>query len=91
MFPHTTQKTGKIMKIESIETSSSHSGSSRLADKLEQAFLEEMMRHCLPPRDGAFGGGPGEDQFAGFLTRHYAELLTTRLDLGLTVGGQGDA
>jgi flagellar protein FlgJ len=91
MFPNAKRKAGKIMKIESIETSLAHSGGPKLADKLEQVFLEEMLRHCMPPSDGPFGGGAGEDQFAGFLTRHYAEILTTRLDLGLRLEGRGDA
>lgn len=54
-----------------------------VADQLEQAFLEEMLKYCgPPPAEGAFSGGAGEDQFASFLTREHAALLARRLDLG---------
>lgn len=53
-------------------------------EKLEQAFLEEMLKYCGPkPENGFFGGGAGEDQFGSFLTREYAAVLAARLDLGL--------
>lgn len=54
-----------------------------LADQLEQAFLEEMLKYYgPPPAEGAFSGGAGEDQFASFLTREHAALLAGQLDLG---------
>ncbi|WP_347139191.1 rod-binding protein [Paracoccus sp. SSK6] len=53
------------------------------AEKLEQAFLEEMLKYCGPKStDGAFGGGIGEDQFASFLTQEYAAVLARKIDLG---------
>lgn len=57
------------------------------APKLEQAFLEEMMKYLLPKAsDGGFSGGVGEEQFASFLNREYAAALAQRIDLGLEVG-----
>lgn len=54
------------------------------AEKLEQAFLEEMLKYCGPKSvTGAFGGGIGEDQFASFLTQEYAAVLAGQIDLGL--------
>lgn len=53
------------------------------AEKLEQAFLEEMLKYCGPKSaQGAFGGGIGEDQFGSFLTQEYAAILSARIDLG---------
>ncbi|TGN60518.1 flagellar biosynthesis protein FlgJ [Paracoccus liaowanqingii] len=58
-------------------------GPHAVADQLEQAFLEEMLKYCGPsPAEGAFFGGAGEDPFASFLTREHAALLARRLDLG---------
>lgn len=63
----------------------------KLADQLEQAFLEEMLKYCGPkPGEGAFAGGPGEEQFSSFLTREYAALMAQKLDLGLNLPS-GDA
>lgn len=57
------------------------------AEKLEQAFLEEMLKYYGPKTtEGAFGGGIGEDQFASFLTREYAQTLAAQLDFGLAKG-----
>ncbi len=54
-----------------------------VANQLEQAFLEEMLKYCGPgPSEGAFSGGAGEEQFSSFLTREHAGLLADRLDLG---------
>lgn len=51
--------------------------------RLEQAFVENMMQHAFPrPQGGAFAGGTGEEQFASFLTREYAAILTDSLNLG---------
>ncbi|MDO5706209.1 MAG: hypothetical protein Q4G49_14255, partial [Paracoccus sp. (in: a-proteobacteria)] len=53
------------------------------AQQLEQAFVENMMQHAFPrPEGGAFAGGAGEDQFASFLSREYAAVLTESLNLG---------
>lgn len=53
-------------------------------NRIEQAFLEEMLKYCGPtPLDGAFSGASGEEQFASFLTREHAALLAGQLDLGL--------
>lgn len=55
-------------------------------DQMEQAFLEEMLKYTLPkPTSGQFSGGHGEEQFFTFLTREYAGLMATRLDLNLKV------
>lgn len=57
-----------------------------MAEKLEQAFLEEMLKYAGPkPSDHAFGGGIGEEQFSTFLTREYAAILADSLDLGLGI------
>lgn len=53
------------------------------ADRLEQAFLEEMLKYCGPRAgEGGFSGGAGEEQFSSFLTREYAEIMAQKLDLG---------
>jgi flagellar protein FlgJ len=53
-------------------------------EKLEQAFLEEMLKYCGPKSaEGAFGGGIGEDQFSSFLTQEYAAVMAAQIDLGL--------
>ncbi|MDO5631691.1 MAG: hypothetical protein Q4G22_07625 [Paracoccus sp. (in: a-proteobacteria)] len=55
------------------------------ARQLEQAFIENMMQHAFPQSGGGdFGGGAGEDQFASFLAREYAAVLTDSLDLGFS-------
>lgn len=54
-----------------------------VANQLEQAFLEEMLKYCGPGAlGGDFSGGAGEDQFASFLTREHAAQMARRLDLG---------
>ena len=53
-------------------------------EKLEQAFLEEMLKYVGPKSaQGAFGGGIGEDQFGSFLTQEYAAIIAAQIDLGL--------
>lgn len=55
-------------------------------DRLEQAFLEEMLKYCGPQTgDGDFAGGHGEEHFGTFLTREYAAILAGKMDLGLTL------
>ena len=57
--------------------------SAAMVDQLEQMFLEEMLKHCGPGAlSGSFSGGAGEEQFASFLTREHAALLSRRIDLG---------
>ncbi|NHF73155.1 hypothetical protein [Paracoccus xiamenensis] len=52
--------------------------------RLEQAFLEEMMKYAFPQVGAAgFSGGLGEDQFASFMNREYAQMLATRIELGV--------
>ncbi|WP_265501584.1 rod-binding protein [Paracoccus beibuensis] len=54
-----------------------------VADQLERAFLEEMLKYCGPGAlSGDFSGGAGEDQFASFLTQEHAAQMSRRLDLG---------
>lgn len=61
----------------------------QIGDKLEQAFLEEMLKYAGPkPSDSAFGGGIGEEQFSTFMTREYAAVLADSLDLGFGIDQQ---
>lgn len=79
------------MKIEPIISAQTGAPRAVVATKLEQAFLEEMLKYCGPSAmEGEFSGGAGEDQFNSFLTREYAAALAGRLDLGLgrTTGGR---
>lgn len=73
------------MEIVSLGTGiSGRADPPRLQDRIEQAFLEEMLKYVRPPsHQGGFGGGHGEDQFSTFMNREYAALLAARLDLGL--------
>lgn len=72
------------MQIDRIQSSPPQPDAPRAAaDRLEQAFLEEMLKYCGPkPASGAFGGGVGEDQFGSFLTQEYAAAMAARVDLG---------
>lgn len=73
------------MKIEPIVPTQTASPLAVVESKLEQAFLEEMLKYCGPTSmKGEFSGGAGEDQFTSFLTREYAASLAGRLDLGLS-------
>ena len=55
-----------------------------LQNRIEQAFLEEMLKYVRPAAlQGSFGGGHGEEQFATFMNREYAALMAARVDLGL--------
>lgn len=70
----------------------SRTGGADIAERVEQMFLEEMLKHCGPGAlGGSFGGGAGEEQFASFLTREHAALLARRLDLGLGSLDRGQA
>ncbi|MFN3575406.1 MAG: rod-binding protein [Tabrizicola sp.] len=54
------------------------------AKELEATFLSEMLGHSgLGALDGAFGGGPGEAQFASFLRQEQAKLIVRGGGLGL--------
>lgn len=58
-------------------------------NRLEAAFLEEMMKYMGPkPREGGTSGGIGEEQFQSFLTREYAEIMANRIDFKIFAGGQ---
>lgn len=54
------------------------------ARAFEAAFLAEMLRHAglAAPRQG-FGGGPGEDAFAGMLRAEYAAAIAASGPIGL--------
>ena len=54
------------------------------AQAFEAAFLAEMLRHAglAQPRQG-FGGGPGEDAFAGMLRGEYAAAIAASGPVGL--------
>ena len=54
------------------------------ARDFEAAFLAEMLTHAgLGRTPEAFGGGAGEDAFAGMLVRERAEALAARGGIGL--------
>lgn len=56
-----------------------------VAQDLEAAFIAEMLKHGgLGPSSGPFSGGPGEEQFASFLTQEHARLFTERGGIGLS-------
>ena len=56
----------------------------RAAQELESGFLAEMLKHAgLGKARDAFGGGPGEDQFASFLTRAQADAIVAGGGIGL--------
>lgn len=60
-------------------------GPTQMRERLETAFLSEMLNIAMPAQgDSPFGGGSGESQFASFLNEQYAGALAARLDLGLT-------
>jgi Rod binding domain-containing protein len=56
----------------------------RAAVDFEAAFLAEMLKAAGfgRPRE-SFGGGPGEEAFAGLLAREQAALLAERGGIGL--------
>lgn len=66
-----------------------NSKTSQPMNRLERAFLEEMMTHIFPDAGGAISSGSRESEFASFLRREYAAALAARVDLGLKVGGNG--
>jgi Rod binding domain-containing protein len=55
------------------------------AAELETLFLSEMLGHAgLGAPVAAFGGGPGEEQFASFLRQAQAGAIVRAGGLGLT-------
>lgn len=56
----------------------------RLSEQMEASFLAEMLKAAGigKPRT-QFGGGAGEDHFAGFLTNEYAAEIAKNGGLGL--------
>lgn len=55
-----------------------------LSQDLEASFLAEMLKSAgLGQARGAFGGGPGEDQFSSFLIREYADEAARTGGIGL--------
>ena len=62
-----------------------------IGNGLETAFLSEMLKYSGPqPTQGEFSGGVGESQFFSMLTDIYAEELSKKLDLGLTIQTGGE-
>ena len=75
------------MQVNQIQTPLSSKPTPAPMEKLEQAFLEEMLKYCGPKSAaGAFGGGIGEDQFGSFLTQEYAAVLAAQINLGFGEG-----
>jgi Rod binding domain-containing protein len=55
-----------------------------VAAELEVTFLAEMLGHAgLGGARGAFGGGPGEEQFASLLRTEQARALVAQGGVGL--------
>ncbi|KIC49647.1 rod-binding protein [Tateyamaria sp. ANG-S1] len=56
----------------------------KAAQKLEAAFLAEMLKSAgLGESRDAFGGGAGEDQFSSFLVQAQAEKMVEAGGIGL--------
>lgn len=74
----------------SVHTPSAAPSDRQAEHRLEQVFLEEMLKYAGPkPSADQFGGGIGEEQFSTFLTREYAALLADSLDFGFRLGKGG--
>ena len=57
----------------------------KACDELEVTFLNEMFKIAgLAQPKSIFSGGPGETQFAGFLTREYARNVVSSKGIGLS-------
>ena len=70
--------------------SSTHSAPERaaalraVAQDLEATFLAEMLKHAkFGEARGAFGGGPGEEQFASMLRMEHARAMAEQGGIGL--------
>lgn len=56
-----------------------------ISEKLEASFLAEMLKASgAGASRQTFGGGTGEDQFAGFLIREYADAAAKAGGIGLS-------
>jgi Rod binding domain-containing protein len=56
----------------------------RVSEKLEAAFLTEMLKSAgLAESRSSFGGGSGEDHFSSFLVRAQAEQIAKTGGIGL--------
>ena len=56
----------------------------RVAEEFEASFIAEMLKHSgMNKVSGSFGGGPGEEAFASFLTEAYADQLVAVGGIGL--------
>lgn len=67
-----------------LPTPSRHDQLMAKAEELEATFLAEMLAHSgLGKMQGAFGGGPGEAQFASFLRQEQARLMVQSDGMGL--------
>ena len=56
----------------------------RAAREFEAAFLAEMLKHAgFGEAPDAFGGGPGEDQFAGFMREAQAREIAAAGGVGI--------
>lgn len=61
-----------------------HSALRAAAEELEAAFIAEMLKQAkFGEARGAFGGGPGEEQFASFLRSEHADAIVSRGGFGL--------
>ena len=71
------------MKIAAISTTPPLTSHGRTnADRLESAFLAEMLKYTgIETAGSSFSGGIGETQFASWLTEQRAEALSRRIDL----------
>lgn len=55
------------------------------AENFEAQFIAEMLKYSgLNQTSSSFGGGPGEEAFASFLTEAYAKKITDAGGLGLS-------
>lgn len=60
------------------------------SQKLQSVFLEQMTQHLMPDmRNGDFSGGVGEQHFASFLNRAYADALSSTVDLRMKADADG--
>lgn len=74
------------MKIEaSFQAAAPGTPSASQADRLESAFLAEMLKYTgMESSESPFSGGVGESQFASWLTEQRADALSRRIDLGFS-------
>lgn len=74
------------MKIEaSFQAAAPGKPSALQADRLESAFLAEMLKYTgIESSESSFSGGVGESQFASWLTEQRADALSRRVDLGFS-------